>query len=445
MELAPGQAAITDDDELKKQADVIAKAAAAEAIKAATEAAKNKLAADALVKKKAAELKAAQEKAAKIQAKELKEAQETAAILESSKATADDLIFDDDLDDFDFDDIDFGDTDPGELTSQELYVNKAALHIQEKQKLAEIVKLKDQKNDALVLDDMELVDSLTIKLKALNLEHYELTDEIEKVSEQLSETALESVNDTPELLAERLALVKKGKVKFETETQKEYEKLKEKYSALFDENPDFLEDTGKLYETVNNDYPTILRTMQSWQGDTNSSGPMGFRIKALQMEGKNVDDMVWRNEALKNDATKAADKITDAEYLSMRALNQAYMEKSGITKVELFRGTDGRTGESMANQMAIDRMDTIDVKDRPVGGYTDAPDVADNFGFSKDGVSMRVGVAREDIIIHKGLFSGVTNQFKAEHEYIIFSSPKLKINTTDIMIPGKPYGRGWVE
>lgn len=79
MELAPGQAAITDDEELKKQADAIKKKAEAEKKKAAAEATKAKATAEVLVKKKAAELKAAQEKAAKIQAEEFKKAQEKAA------------------------------------------------------------------------------------------------------------------------------------------------------------------------------------------------------------------------------------------------------------------------------------------------------------------------------------------------------------------------------
>jgi len=342
MELAPGQVAVDDIDpkEKTKKASEIVAEALAKVVKEATEVEEAKAIADALLKNKAAELKAAQEKAAAVIEAERKVALEKAKKHKSSIATADDLIFDDDLDDLDLLDLDFDDDLLDTMTEHELTVNKAALQVEAKKKLAKITDLTDRKNDALVADETDLYAEYQKQIKALNLEHGMLLDEIDEVSENLSELVREVVVDTPELLTERLAKVKKGKVKFEKEVAIKYDAKKAEYLSLFDENPDLFDPANSLdlYETVKADYPRIFKTMQSWQGDTNSVDPMGLRVKAMQMEGKNLDDLVWRNESLKDGALKAAAKISDDEYLSMRALNQAWMEKNEIEKVELFRG-----------------------------------------------------------------------------------------------------------
>ncbi len=146
------------------------------------------------------------------------------------------------------------------------------------------------------------------------------------------------------------------------------------------------------------------------------------------------NDMVWPTDAIANirEVTKAAAKnISDADYLRLRAINQAYMEHVGVDEVTLYRGTDGKEGEKIAAALRKTSHKKATLMDAPIAGYTPKKSVADDFGFDVDGVTVKRTVRRSDIIIHEDLLAGVTRGFRYEREMMV-SGGKLEHDIKDM-------------
>lgn len=201
-----------------------------------------------------------------------------------------------------------------------------------------------------------------------------------------------------------------------------------------------------LVDKVMEDYPEIFKDMKMWQHDTNFTRPMAFRVKLSQMEGRNLDDLMWKDKNVSKEAAyKMAAGMSDDEMLNLRAFNQAYMEHNKIESVNLVRGTDGRTGIKMSDEIEGDKLDSINIRERTIGGYSDRISIAERFGTRTGGICVQRVVDAKDIIIHKDLLTGVTKRFNSEAEYIILSKKELTIPIKDIKLKNKPFGTDWSE
>ena len=109
------------------------------------------------------------------------------------------------------------------------------------------------------------------------------------------------------------------------------------------------------------------------------------------------------------------------------------MKRIKVKSITLYRGTDGRTGKKISKLIAKEGPAKAKwvMEDAPLAGYTDDVGIAHDYGVGVDGISVRMKVAKEEIVVHKDLFSGITGELGEEAEYIILGG-KRSIPLRDI-------------
>jgi len=240
--------------------------------------------------------------------------------------------------------------------------------------------------------------------------------------------------------ADNLKGVVPGEVNIVDPDHKKYydDKFAEYGALLSDPNID-------LQGLAESDFPVIKDALRIWQGDTNRPSAMALRMKAAKIEGLNEADIVWTRMGAerKPRALEMLEGMSDEEYLNMRALNQAYMTNKKEAAVELFRGTDGRTGKVIAADILENKPTTISFRDRIIGGTSSDESRADAFGLLREGITVRSKVPKENIMVHKDLMSGITGAHEDEKEYIVISKPPATYDIKDVSVAESSFDKGW--
>jgi hypothetical protein len=176
---------------------------------------------------------------------------------------------------------------------------------------------------------------------------------------------------------------------------------------------------------MEDEFPFMRAGMRDWQSSTWKDGPVIMKLAAVDVE--EPSPMLWRSRFVDMEIKGHQDRYRSnlekykLEYTKLRAFNQAYMEKRGISKVKLYRGTDGKKGQEIREQLNREglRRNRFTLQDAPLVGYTDKKGIADDFGKRADGITVEVDVEARDIVLHKELLSGMTNSFGHEAEFIV--------------------------
>lgn len=170
--------------------------------------------------------------------------------------------------------------------------------------------------------------------------------------------------------------------------------------------------------------PTHYDALARWQGSTHSEGPMAFKLLHAKLEG-DPNDVLWRNDIDVKEGKRIAEEVSSKpkvidEYIRMRALNQAFMEKIGFTEIELMRGTGGPEGRDYSAALRKNpNTDVFEIQDANLAGYTSSNKVSRIFGIDEDGVTCRRTVRQGDVIVHKDMFGGITDSWLEEYEFIV--------------------------
>jgi len=213
------------------------------------------------------------------------------------------------------------------------------------------------------------------------------------------------------------------------------------------------------FNAASYDQPWSVSSMEKglfdWQQDSVKKGPMTIRAIATEVEQgitpfKKLEGLVQSIDAeygyTADELFMVADTI-DAQqsYVSLRALNQAYMDYIGMPKtVTLYRGTEGLVGQRYAQliKQALDNpgspsRNKFFVENMPLSGYSKYEKQADRFGYRHKGITVRIKVPREDIVVHEDLLSGANSEYWGEGESIVLGK-KRQIPLKDIKTWEKP-------
>jgi hypothetical protein len=173
----------------------------------------------------------------------------------------------------------------------------------------------------------------------------------------------------------------------------------------------------------------VIDTIYSWQKETHGNQPMKLRWVASKVE-KNMKmtfPETWDNNQIMSfieNVSKSQVGITTDDYIKIRALNQAYMERIGVNSIELYRGTDGKLGKELLEIVRklkqTKSTNTLRIKDFNLCGYTSDRNMAINFIENGEGIGITKNIDIHKIFIHKDLF-GKYGNFKhlKELEYVI--------------------------
>lgn len=169
-----------------------------------------------------------------------------------------------------------------------------------------------------------------------------------------------------------------------------------------------------------------------WQGSTNYNEAMALKIRANELE--QLPEVLYKNPKNADIIQRAADSFfTNDDWVKIRAFNQAYMEVIDVPeKVTLYRGTDGGTGELFRQSIVDNNLTEFQISESTLTGYTEHPNIADSFGASRNGITVKQEVARGDIVLHKDLISGITADQIEETEWIIVGNQNKSIPIKDI-------------
>jgi len=205
-----------------------------------------------------------------------------------------------------------------------------------------------------------------------------------------------------------------------------------------------LQNTKVLLKHFKEDMPNVYSMMSSWQASTNNYRPMAYRLKYTMMEKKaDANKLIWKSSLVKKDVLANVDKyITSNDYITVRAINQAYMEVKGIKSSTLFRGTDGRTGKKILGNIKTTgkvKRNSIPIEDRQLAGYSSSKKIGGNFGADSSGITMRQTFKTEEVLIHPDLLKGVTDSYRTEMEYIV-RSQKRNVKVKDLWWDTKQFG-----
>ena len=217
-----------------------------------------------------------------------------------------------------------------------------------------------------------------------------------------------------------------------------YTKYKKEYKEYFDNilTPNDLKMHGnyvgsKINNYLTNNMPLLYKNningdnalLPLWQDSTGYPTCMKLKILAKKAEKKcDFIHFSGRHHSVSvKDIVEATPNIVNDQYISLRAFNQAYMEKMGIKKVTLYRGMTGDLAESINKSVVDARANKMirtkfTIKDSSITGYTEDLRTASSFG---DDIVWKVEVPADEIILHKNLFAGVTGRYTEEFEYLV--------------------------
>ena len=158
-------------------------------------------------------------------------------------------------------------------------------------------------------------------------------------------------------------------------------------------------------------------SVRAWQGGTSSMSATKLKETAL-----NVEQLAPPVRVVSWGKNPTSDNMRNS-YLRVRALNQAYMERRGISSVSLYRGLgDGGGKEILGQAKHLKGGAKLNLTEAPLVGYTSNRQIA--WRYSRNGVAVIRRVPRSEIVVHKDLFSGMTQSWTSEEEFIVLGGTK---------------------
>lgn len=214
------------------------------------------------------------------------------------------------------------------------------------------------------------------------------------------------------------------------------QKLYDKYYSEFMHDSKLLttrQFRDKWDSTMSDKMHTAVR---SWKLSPGKVPAVGLKMKAEKLEMGNLKTVIkkgTKKSRLKEmiDAEKA---MSDDMYIKMRALGQSYFDKTGVRKITLYRGTDGKTGKKLAKQ--VEKMQksgekTTIIRDNALSGYTSDPQTADGFGPYRGGITVRVKFDSRDVLLPHDLWP--ESRFADEFEFMCIGGNRT-VNLKDISL-----------
>lgn len=230
-------------------------------------------------------------------------------------------------------------------------------------------------------------------------------------------------------------LPKKGVQFADSENQQIYDNLYNEFMA--DPKLKTIEDfAAKVEKTVS---LPIRKAASNWRIDSRRSWPSALKVKAEKIETANLKTLFGTNTSKKKAAKIISfeKEMNNKDYLQMRALNQAYFDKNKIKKVELYRGTGGRSGKGLASKFRkVKKGDSFTIVDNSLTGYTSDISVASTFGPKHGGIGSKVVFDSKDIVIHSDLWPKDIlgkRKYDEEEEFICIGGIR-KIEWKDIFL-----------
>lgn len=210
----------------------------------------------------------------------------------------------------------------------------------------------------------------------------------------------------------------KGAARFiSTKNQKTYDKYYDEFM-----NDGKLLTTKQFKDKWDSTMSSEMRTaVRSWKVGTDKVSVIGLKKKAEKLEIGNLKTIIRKNYSA-SDLKKiinAEKAIGDDAYIKMRALSQSYFDKTGVRKVTLYRGTDGKTGKKLAKQikeMQKSGKKTTIIHDNSLSGYTADAQTADGFGPYRGGITVRVKFDSKDVLLPHDLWP--KSKFADESEFM---------------------------
>lgn len=202
---------------------------------------------------------------------------------------------------------------------------------------------------------------------------------------------------------------------------------------------------------MDRDFGYMMRAVSDWQDDTHLNKPMHLKLLAQALE--DTTDNIYPQSFGDDEIASLQDYVQSfttghkrymsprpvEQYLRMRAFNQAYLEAIEHGRVELYRGTDGRTGSNYWDIIDMDRPPFIELTDAPLVGYTTSMSEAAGFGSSKGGIDVRWTFEIDEIFLHKDLWSNVNRRYMRESEFIILGRSR-EVPISDVQTNFKSFG-----
>lgn len=190
----------------------------------------------------------------------------------------------------------------------------------------------------------------------------------------------------------------------------------------------FLQNVGvQLNRKLEDKVPEFQELAQDWKWDPQGAMPKAFQAKAAQIERGLPDVAIpetWQYSQFQRKMYEDAfETMTNDAYLRIRAFNQAYMERTGVEQVRMFRGLNNGPSTNKIVDALQQADDTFVYSDATLSGYSSDPELAHYFAFQKKpdaaGVMVRVDIDRDDIIVHPDVFEDLTDTAEREYEFIV--------------------------
>jgi hypothetical protein len=188
---------------------------------------------------------------------------------------------------------------------------------------------------------------------------------------------------------------------------------------------------------------TSVEALDHWQrgGQT----PMA---ELLRYYSSSLEPRLFKSEVIDKfvyDTYKPRYDFTEADYINIRAMNQAYIgvlkKNNKVVRTEVYRGIGGEGGHDIAKDlMAVKRKPKVlKVEEQGITCYSGRKELAAEFGDESFPIEHMIGgpnpmggitytrtIDSKNIILHEDLFSGVTDTMREEREYIV-QSGKIEI------------------
>lgn len=200
---------------------------------------------------------------------------------------------------------------------------------------------------------------------------------------------------------------------------------KERYLISKFSNSQTASEISTLFE--NNMSWEVAHGLTHWQIDTVNLSSLKLKTMAYNVEKVDGMVMVASKKYMSGESLLNMVKSIEGQeslYVDLRAFNDAYMDFIQQEKImTLYRGVGGETGGKLKNYL-IENSQTIDplkIQEASLTGYTDDIVVGKEFGVNAGGITVRIDIDRDDIVVHKGLLSGFTRDFFNETEFILRS------------------------
>jgi len=228
---------------------------------------------------------------------------------------------------------------------------------------------------------------------------------------------------------------------YNPEDGKEYLNYKKEYKEYFDgfsddEIEEFVSSHGEkgmmrnvLKEKYRNEMPNVWEGIHAWKGGTQMQPAARIKYTASQID-RRVGQFTFPQGTSESYIFQVTQGIPKKEYLRVRAFNKAYMERRGINKVDVYRGTCGEYGKSLRTSIQENPgIKKWNINDGSMAGYSDNYTMANDWGAGADelmgkGITVARKVDAEDVILHADMFGDVIGAWH-EREFIIAGGKRM--------------------